>query len=173
MSPCVHSLLLPPSFLFTSLPRLTPADNPSGDKYPSGTPAQPQMTQHHLALTGRWCKKQKTLVIFMSYCELIIHWDPLVKAHLLQTCGFRFLFFIQATFFQMKCSCCFSSSHSVSLRELQHQLFFSPYVKKSQEKKPPSVLAREVGIIIQNNNKRVSKHPEIKSCSQLNKCRQN
>lgn len=136
MSPRVHSLLLPPSSLLSSPPRLTPADNPSGDKYPSGTPARPQMMRHHLARIGRWCKKgKKPLVIFMSYCELIIHWDPLVKAHLLQTCGFSFLFFIQATFFQMKCSCCFSPRHSVSLRELEHQLFFSPYVEQNKEKK--------------------------------------
>lgn len=107
----------------------------------------------------------------MSYCELIIRWDPLAKAHLLQTCGFSFLFFIQATFFQMKCCCCFSPRRSVSLRELQHQLFFSSYVEQKGKKR--SILAREVGIIIQNNNKRISKHPETKCCSQLNKCSQN
>lgn len=109
MSPRVHSLLMPPSSPLTSPPRLTPADNPSGDKYCSGTPPQPRMTVRHLALIGHWCKMKKTLVIFMSYCELIIRWDPLVKAHLLQTCGFSFLFFIQATFFQMKCCCRFFS----------------------------------------------------------------
>lgn len=44
---------------------------------------------------------------------------------------------------------------------------------KKKKKSKRSILAREVGIIIQNNNKRKSKHPEIKSCSQLNKCSQN
>lgn len=44
---------------------------------------------------------------------------------------------------------------------------------KRKKQKKRNVLAREVGIIIQSNNKRKSKHPEIKRCSQLNKCNQN
>lgn len=141
MSPRVHSLLMPPSSVLTSPPRLTPADSPSGGKHCSGTPAQPRTTVRRLALIGHWCKMKKTLVIFMSYCELIIRWDPLVKAHLLQTCGFSFLFFSQATFFQMKCCCRFSPRRSVNLRELQHQLFCSSYVEQNEKKKkeePPS-----------------------------------
>lgn len=130
------------------------------------------MTFGHLALIGHWCKMKKTLVIFMSYCELIIHWDPLVKAHLLQTCGSSLLFFSWATFFQMKSCCRFPPKRSVSLRELQHQLFFRLICGTTKKKK--NVLAREVGFVIQNNNNKViSKRSEIKSCSQLSKWSQN